>query len=304
MTVAAACSGSICRSSRGEEASAIGASAETPGMATPGMAARDGDAGMELPAMVTSTTGDAGDGRRRRRAPAMPPAPPRPLRILVVDDLAMNREIMVDLLRADGHVVNEACDGNAAVDAAAANDFDIVLMDLCMPGLDGLEATRRVRALPSQAGARDDPRALGQRRSRAPARMPPGRHERAHRQTGQPRRAAGHASPRRPAPRRPVRRNVRGWCRPPRRLAPAAHAPILNADTLAEARVCMSAADFDRHLHQLAQRLVALGTVLERPEADWSLDALRDLTHDLASVGTLGFDALALAAARLEPILL
>ena len=198
--------------------------------------------------------------------------------------------------------MDEAGDGAAAVDAIAANDFDIVLMDLCMPGLDGLEATRRVRGLP---GRRAQVTILGLSANAA------AEHLRACRQAGM----NGHIA--KPVSRAALRATLaqaaaqaagpaqRAW------LAAAAAAPcpggraaILNADTLAEARSCMGGADVDRHLRQLAQRLVALGTVLAQPNADWSLDALRDLTHDLASVGMLGFDALAVAAARLAPILL
>ncbi len=80
-------------------------------------------------------------------------APPtRPLRVLVADDSAMNRDVAAAFLRAAGHAVVEAADGEAALRLVAEEAFDVVLMDLRMPLLDGIEATRHIRALPGQHG--------------------------------------------------------------------------------------------------------------------------------------------------------
>jgi two-component system cell cycle response regulator DivK len=74
--------------------------------------------------------------------------------VLVVEDFEDNRFMMRRLLEMSGYRVVEAVNGNQAVERAASDQPDIILMDLSLPQLDGLAATRRIR---TQEGARRVP---------------------------------------------------------------------------------------------------------------------------------------------------
>ena len=78
-----------------------------------------------------------------REAPA---APARPLHILVVEDNKVNRRLVERVLAGHGHKVVLAENGEQAVSAAQASAFDLILMDVEMPGMDGLAATKAIRA--------------------------------------------------------------------------------------------------------------------------------------------------------------
>jgi len=72
-------------------------------------------------------------------------------RILLADDLDLNRKLIADTLSLDGHHVDCVADGAAAVRAVESARYDLVLMDMVMPEMDGLTATRAIRALPAPA---------------------------------------------------------------------------------------------------------------------------------------------------------
>lgn len=77
--------------------------------------------------------------------PAEATLPERPLRILLAEDDRVNRSLVIKLMEKHGHAVTAVEDGQQAVRALAAEAFDVLLMDVQMPVMDGVQATRAIR---------------------------------------------------------------------------------------------------------------------------------------------------------------
>src|SRR5439155_6300415 len=76
----------------------------------------------------------------------------RPLRVLLAEDSIVNQRLAVGLLERHGHRVTIANNGREALELAEQDNFDVILMDVQMPEVDGLEATRTIRQREERSG--------------------------------------------------------------------------------------------------------------------------------------------------------
>jgi len=107
---------------------------------------RDEDLGLSLreESRAAAAASDPEDSRAA--------APAQQLRILLAEDSFVNQKLALGLLKKHGHEVVVANNGREAVELARAGDFDLILMDVQMPELDGLDATRAIRDGEQQTG--------------------------------------------------------------------------------------------------------------------------------------------------------
>jgi signal transduction histidine kinase/CheY-like chemotaxis protein len=104
---------------------------------------------------ATLTAGAApapGSGDSANHDPLEPGLAKEALRVLVAEDHPVNRKVVGLLLQSMGHQVSFAEDGQQALTQASQSDFDLVLMDIHMPVMDGLSSARHIRALPGERG--------------------------------------------------------------------------------------------------------------------------------------------------------
>jgi CheY-like chemotaxis protein len=88
---------------------------------------------------------NASDEGGRYESSAAEPRVDRPLRVLLAEDNAVNTLYMTRLLRKEGHTVTTVDNGRDAIRLVQEGTYDLVLMDIQMPALDGVAATRQIR---------------------------------------------------------------------------------------------------------------------------------------------------------------
>lgn len=70
------------------------------------------------------------------------------VKALLVEDNPLNMELIIEILKSQGFAVDTAGDGEKAVIMAENSTYDLVLMDIALPGIDGIETTKKIRSRP------------------------------------------------------------------------------------------------------------------------------------------------------------
>jgi signal transduction histidine kinase/DNA-binding response OmpR family regulator len=213
--------------------------------------------------------------------PAVAPPEIRHLNVLLADDLELTRSVTAQYLRSGGHTVTEVDGGEAAVHQVQQRDFDVLLTDMRMPVVDGLEVTRRIRALPGH-------------RARMPIVLVTA--DLIAIRTGESGHAGVDVCVRKPFTRAELLSAVATAAR----LAPvpdtvAPHDEILNPNVLAELKQTLGDETFAARLDEATHRVEDLLKLLGHPNAPED-PGLREAAHNLAGIaGLLGLNALAYA---------
>jgi PAS domain S-box-containing protein len=220
------------------------------------------------------------------------------MRVLVVDDEALNRNIASGFLSIAGHEVVCVGSGAAAVEAAGAMDFDVILMDVRMPGMDGLEATRRIRALPAPRG---QVRVVAVTAQAFAEQIETCRHAGMDGHVSKPFRQAVLLAALMD-PRKAPAGAFRAGTAPATTLEnPGFEIAMLDRGMFEDIAQSLTAAELEENLHLLMTRFESMRRGLRKPGKLSARNALAGAAHKLAGgAGTFGFLAVAAAARRFE----